>query len=81
MGMDWKFVPGRIKIAREVNDVSQVELARRIGVQQQQISQWENGEIAPGQDSLTKICNALGTPPKFFFVQSGNDGNITGNEE
>jgi len=74
--MEWQFVGSRITLAREANNLTQIELAKIIGATQQQLSMWESGEIKPGQDSLMKICNAIKTPPRFFFVQSGQNGNV-----
>jgi len=74
--MDWQFEGSRIALAREANNLTQIELAKIIGATQQQLSMWESGEIKPGQDSLVKICNAMRTPPRFFFVQSGQNGNV-----
>lgn len=80
MGMKvWNFDHNRIKTAREVRDLNQAELARKIGASPQQVSAWETGIATPGQDSLTKICNALQCPPKFFFV-SIDDDNHQNNE-
>ena len=77
----WQFKGERILLAREANNVTLAELARKIGVSHAQLSQWERGKILPGQDSLLKICNELKTPPKFFYVQSGNNGNDASNSE
>lgn len=66
----WVFDVDRLKLAREMKDLTQAQLAERIGVQSQQVSAWELGKVLPGQDSLTKICNALQCPPKFFFTQA-----------
>jgi len=73
--MTWSFVGNRIQLAREASDVSQSKLAELIGVSQQQVSQWEKEDVKPSQDTLCKICNALRTPPRFFFVSIGNFGN------
>lgn len=68
----WEFNRDRIALAREANNVTQAELSALTGISQQQISQWESGEVKPGQDSLMKICNALRIQPKFFFVYNAN---------
>lgn len=68
----WEFNSDRIALAREANNVTQAELSALTGIAPQQIGQWERGEVKPGQDSLMKICNALRTPPKFFFVYNAN---------
>ncbi len=53
----------RIKLLREANKLSQVELADKIGVKKQTISNWENDNILPSIDMLIKVCN-------FFNVSS-----------
>lgn len=53
----------RIKLLREANKLSQVELAEQIGVKKQTISNWENDNILPSIDMLIKVCN-------FFNVSS-----------
>ena len=68
--MEWFFDPDRIKIGRDSRDVSQAELAQRMGLSAQQVSTWESGKVEPGMNSLCRICNALQLPPRFFFVQS-----------
>lgn len=67
--MEWLFDPDRIKIGRDSRDVSQAELAQRMGLSTQQVSAWESGKVEPGMSSLCRICNALQLPPRFFFVQ------------
>lgn len=69
METQWMFDVDRLKLAREMKDLTQSQLAEKIGVQPQQVSSWEQGRVLPGQDSLVKICNALQCPPKFFFTQ------------
>lgn len=71
--MAWSFDCERIRTAREARDVTQSILAEKAGITVQQLSAWENGVVAPGQDSLMKICNALDVPPKFFYVQRDDD--------
>lgn len=74
--IDWSFSGARITTAREARGRSVLELAKAIDVSTQQVEQWEQGDVKPGQASFVKICNALQTPPAFFFVQGGNFGNI-----
>lgn len=76
--MEWEFDCSRIAIAREAKDMNQNQLATAIGATQSQVSQWESGEVIPGQIVLTKICNALGTPPRFFYVQRAKNGKDQG---
>lgn len=71
--LNWKFAAHRIKMAREARDLSQKQLAEMLGVPAQQVQRWEAGEVAPGQDSLTNICNVLQTPPRFFFINDDDN--------
>lgn len=73
--MVWKFDANRIRLAREARDMSQADLAMQIGAAAQQVSLWETGHVSPGQDSLIKIINALGVAPRFFYVQTAQNGN------
>jgi transcriptional regulator with XRE-family HTH domain len=63
-----KFDGAQITIARQVKGLSQLDLAKLIGAQQHQVSQWEAEKIYPGVNYLAAICNALGASPRFFFV-------------
>lgn len=78
--MAWKFCSERIVLAREARGITQAELARMLGISPQQLSQWEKGHTIPGQESLVSICNVLECPPKFFYVQNG-DNNPHGADE
>ena len=53
----------RLKLLRTSNKLSQVELADKLGVKKQTISNWENDNILPSVEMLIKIC-------KFFNVSS-----------
>jgi transcriptional regulator with XRE-family HTH domain len=44
---------------REELGVGQADLAKRVGVTQQTISRWENGEIVPPPKRLTQLAAAL----------------------
>lgn len=49
----------KIAEAIKYNDMTQTELARNIGVKQQQISCYLKGQKAPALDTLAKICAVL----------------------
>jgi transcriptional regulator with XRE-family HTH domain len=44
---------------REELGVGQAELAKLVGVTQQTISRWENGEVVPPPKRLTRLATAL----------------------
>lgn len=51
-----------IKKHRKENNISQEELAEKIGVSRQSISLWENGKANPGLDTITELASILGVP-------------------
>ena len=48
-----------IKAMRQAKGLSQRELAERIGVKQESITQWENGKTSPKFERLAIIADAL----------------------
>ena len=51
----------RIKFLRQSKELNQVQLAERLGVKKQSISNWENDNIMPSIDMLIRIAD-------FFHV-------------
>lgn len=49
----------KITAARKRKSLSQVQLAEIIGVTQKDISRWEQGNVKPNTDTLTKLSKAL----------------------
>ncbi len=49
----------RIKASRESKNISQGELARRLGVSQPSVSDWENGKSEPSVDNLRALAVEL----------------------
>lgn len=66
----------RLRMAR---NISQVELAKALGVTKQSISNWENNNIQPSIDMLIRICDyfrvttdyMLGLEEKNYIEISG----------
>jgi putative transcriptional regulator len=52
----------RIVKVRKRRDWSQVELARRLGVQRERLGSWERGRSAPGLEDLTLLSKVLEVP-------------------
>lgn len=48
-----------IKKQRELLNISQVDLAKKIGVSQGMISQWENGDFLPRAERLPMLAKVL----------------------
>ena len=44
---------------RKENNLSQEQLADRLGVSRQAVSKWESGSSYPDMDKMIQICNIL----------------------
>ena len=63
-------INNKMKQARKERDISQTELARRIGVSRQTINMIENGDYNPTIALCLKICHELGkTLDELFWVE------------
>lgn len=63
-------INNKMKQARKERDISQTELARRIGVSRQTINMIENGDYNPTIALCLKICHELGkTLDELFWEE------------
>lgn len=60
----------RIRSVRLAKNMSQVELARKLNVTKQSVSNWENDNIQPSVDMLLKIAKVLSVSCDYLL---GND--------
>ena len=63
----------RLKSARAGLDLSQQELAEKVGVSRQTISAIENGDYNPTINLCIAICKALGKTLDELFWQEESD--------
>ena len=56
-------IGSRIRKYREANNITQKELAQKIGVSSSRVSNWEQGLYRPDVDLLSDICTALNVSP------------------
>ena len=49
----------RIRELRQARGMSQVELAKKLGVTKQSVSNWENDNILPSVEMLAKLAQCL----------------------
>ena len=56
----------RLRQARVIRGFTQTKLARRVGVKQPAIAQFEKGARYPSDETLAAIAFATGFPPAFF---------------
>lgn len=57
----------QIKKLRISNNLNQVEMANKLGVTKQSISNWENENIMPSIDMLIKIANLFSVSTDFLL--------------
>ena len=57
----------KIKSLRTALGMSQVELAKRLGVSKQCVCNWENDNILPSIELLCKLADELGVTPDFLL--------------
>ena len=62
-----KMLNQRIRILRQARGLSQVELARILGVTKQSVSNWENDNIQPSIEMLKKIAQTFGVSADYLL--------------
>jgi putative transcriptional regulator len=65
----------RIRAARKAAGLSQVQLARAVGVVQQIVSNWECGKTAPHYDCRPRLARVLGVNADELFSYPADDLN------
>ena len=64
----------RLKLLRESYHWDQTELAKQLGVSKQSVSNWENSNILPSIDMLTKVAELFHVSTDFLL---GLDNRLT----
>lgn len=62
-----KYQKNKIKEIRKKHHMTQIELARKIGVRRNTISDYETGYSKPDTIRLIKIANIFNVPMDYFF--------------
>lgn len=57
----------RIKELRTARNLSQVEMAKRLGVAKQSVSNWENNNIQPSVDMLVMIARLFSVSTDYLL--------------
>ena len=65
--MDVKSLGKKIKLARVALDLTQTELAQKIGAKQKSISRYEAGKSVPKVETLMKLAKVLKKPTAHFL--------------
>jgi Zn-dependent peptidase ImmA (M78 family)/transcriptional regulator with XRE-family HTH domain len=72
MATTQRFSPERLKVARQLAGLKQVELAQMVELTPAAVSQYENALHAPSPPVLTRLALSLGFPRDFFLVESAS---------
>jgi transcriptional regulator with XRE-family HTH domain len=76
------FVGTKIRVLRKERDLTQAELASRIGVQQSDLCRMENGEYKVSLDTLFRILAVFGMEiGDFFRDEAAAAGTADGDQE
>ena len=65
----------RIKYLRQSRELNQVQLADKLGVKKQSISNWENDNIMPSIDMLIKIADFFHVSTNYLLGREMQDTN------
>lgn len=66
-------IGGKIQYYRKMNDYSQEDLAKKIGVSRQAISKWERDDSIPDLVNGTKLCSLFNITIEDLFNDSFDD--------
>lgn len=72
--MNKKFNPEMLRLARDLREMTQADLAKRVGVGQAFISRVEGGDKEPSDTTLESLSVALSFPTSFFGLQETYSG-------
>lgn len=64
-----RFEPTRLRLARDLQQASQSDLARASGLTPAAISQFESGATRPGAATVARLAEVLRVPADFFSMQ------------
>lgn len=63
----------KIRNLRKKFNINQIELASKLGVTKQCVSNWENDNILPSVDMLVKIAKYFDVPTDYLLDLNNND--------
>ena len=65
--------PERLKQLRRQRDLSQVQLAKLVGVHYNHIGRYERGESRPTADALKRLADALGVSADYLIEGTSDE--------
>ena len=68
-----------IRLLRRARNMSQVELAHRLGVTKQSVSNWENDNIQPSIEMLMRLAAVFSVSTDYLLgIESGEHLDVSG---
>ena len=61
----------QLKTERRLRDMTQAEVAEKLGVNIITYGKWELGKTLPSMENITKIANILGIDISSFYISKG----------
>jgi len=71
--MDYEKLGMRVRQQREMNNLTQAQLAEAVGVSNSFIGHIERGEKKASVETLVALCNAMGITPMLLLQDSLSD--------
>lgn len=69
----------QIRALRQARGISQVELAKRLGVTKQSVSNWENDNIQPSVEMVVKLAGIFSVSTDYLLgLEQGEYLDVTG---
>lgn len=65
-----------IRTLRCSKNMTQAELAERVGVSENAVSSWELGKAFPPNNRIKQICTALEVPTSYLMVSSVEEEDV-----
>lgn len=63
----------RLRFLRQTKGLNQVQLAQKLGVKKQSVSNWENDNIMPSIEMLIKIADYFTVSTDYLLGRDGQD--------
>lgn len=71
--MDYKKLGARVRQQRALNQMTQEQLAKKVGVSTSFIGHIERGEKKASVETVVSLCNAMGVSPSVLLQDSLTD--------
>ena len=71
----------KIKQGRKNNNMNQIELAEKLGINITTLSRWENDKTTPNSDDIEKIAKILNMEASSFFKKNEKNNDLSDKDD